>query len=277
VAVKEQMREWCVIWHNAFRAREGLPPLKRAPAEMELCVDRQAEYDFTQRKVGGWDGKSNAAGRGTHASFNDGLNCKGMGSQASCSWTVTHGYPSENAVLGCLNAFWSEKGSVYLDSQGKTKARNGDVIGHYLAVRGSTYNNNDFVSCGFHFEQDEEGYWHGWQNYNYGNYGANPNFKHCGMSPGLKPPILLIPDCSAKDFGNGGKALDYSKCPEQCDYNYLGCKAVALLGATQSEEEKKNPIPNCRRRRFCISGGSADHCSKSHTLASGGKYRGLMR
>lgn len=139
-AASADWRDYCLEKVNAKRATEDLPPLKRATAERESCVEEQAAADMK-------------AGKG-HANFGS---CKesaqNTGPNVNTTW---YGTP-EKIVDTYVNMMWDdEKKLVTSGERDPNKDSDYSYIGHYLNMKNTRYTS---LACGIAYSGDGTKAW----------------------------------------------------------------------------------------------------------------------
>ncbi|WP_290740597.1 CAP domain-containing protein [Fibrobacter sp. UBA3718] len=133
-------RDYCLEVVNAKRATEDLPPLKRATAERESCVEEQAAADMK-------------AGKG-HANFGScNESAQNTGPNVSTKW---YGTP-EKIVDTYVNMMWDdEKKLVTSGERDPNKSEDYSYIGHYLNMKNTRYTS---LACGIAYSEDGSKAW----------------------------------------------------------------------------------------------------------------------
>lgn len=133
-------RDYCLEKVNAKRATEDLPPLKRATAERESCVEEQAAADMK-------------AGKG-HANFGScNESAQNTGPNVSTKW---YGTP-EKIVDTYVNMMWDdEKKLVTSGERDPNKSEDYSYIGHYLNMKNTRYTS---LACGIAYSGDGTKAW----------------------------------------------------------------------------------------------------------------------
>ncbi|WP_290723153.1 CAP domain-containing protein [Fibrobacter sp. UBA2449] len=133
-------RDYCLEVVNAKRATEDLPPLKRATAERESCVEEQAAADMK-------------AGKG-HANFGScNESAQNTGPNVSTKW---YGTP-EKIVDTYVNMMWDdEKKLVTSGERDPNKSEDYSYIGHYLNMKNTRYTS---LACGIAYSGDGTKAW----------------------------------------------------------------------------------------------------------------------
>lgn len=133
-------RDYCLEVVNAKRATEDLPPLKRATAERESCVEEQAAADMK-------------AGKG-HANFGScNESAQNTGPNVSTKW---YGAP-EKIVDTYVNMMWDdEKKLVTSGERDPNKSEDYSYIGHYLNMKNTRYTS---LACGIAYSGDGTKAW----------------------------------------------------------------------------------------------------------------------
>lgn len=133
-------RDYCLEVVNAKRATEDLPPLKRATAERESCVEEQAAADMK-------------AGKG-HANFGScNESAQNTGPNVNTTW---YGTP-EKIVDTYVNMMWDdEKKLVTSGERDPNKDSDYSYIGHYLNMKNTRYTS---LACGIAYTGDGTKAW----------------------------------------------------------------------------------------------------------------------
>lgn len=139
-AASADWRDYCLEVVNAKRATEDLPPLKRATAERESCVEEQAAADMK-------------AGKG-HANFGScNESAQNTGPNVSTKW---YGTP-EKIVDTYVNMMWDdEKKLVTSGERDPNKSEDYSYIGHYLNMKNTRYTS---LACGIAYSGDGTKAW----------------------------------------------------------------------------------------------------------------------
>lgn len=139
-AASADWRDYCLEVVNAKRATEDLPPLKRATAERESCVEEQAAADMK-------------AGKG-HANFGScNESAQNTGPNVSTKW---YGTP-EKIVDTYVNMMWDdEKKLVTSGERDPNKDSDYSYIGHYLNMKNTRYTS---LACGIAYSGDGTKAW----------------------------------------------------------------------------------------------------------------------
>lgn len=139
-AASADWRDYCLEVVNAKRATEDLPPLKRATAERESCVEEQAAADMK-------------AGKG-HANFGScNESAQNTGPNVSTKW---YGTP-EKIVDTYVNMMWDdEKKLVTSGERDPNKSEDYSYIGHYLNMKNTRYTS---LACGIAYSEDGSKAW----------------------------------------------------------------------------------------------------------------------
>jgi hypothetical protein len=139
-AASADWRDYCLEVVNAKRATEDLPPLKRATAERESCVEEQAAADMK-------------AGKG-HANFGScNESAQNTGPNVNTTW---YGTP-EKIVDTYVNMMWDdEKKLVTSGERDPNKSEDYSYIGHYLNMKNTRYTS---LACGIAYSGDGTKAW----------------------------------------------------------------------------------------------------------------------
>ena len=139
-AASADWRDYCLEVVNAKRATEDLPPLKRATAERESCVEEQAAADMK-------------AGKG-HANFGScNESAQNTGPNINTTW---YGTP-EKIVDTYVNMMWDdEKKLVTSGERDPNKSEDYSYIGHYLNMKNTRYTS---LACGIAYSGDGTKAW----------------------------------------------------------------------------------------------------------------------
>ncbi|WP_290728961.1 CAP domain-containing protein [Fibrobacter sp. UBA3629] len=139
-AASADWRDYCLEKVNAKRATEDLPPLKRATAERESCVEEQAAADMK-------------AGKG-HANFGScNESAQNTGPNVNTTW---YGTP-EKIVDTYVNMMWDdEKKLVTSGERDPNKSEDYSYIGHYLNMKNTRYTS---LACGIAYSGDGTKAW----------------------------------------------------------------------------------------------------------------------
>lgn len=139
-AASADWRDYCLEVVNAKRATEDLPPLKRATAERESCVEEQAAADMK-------------AGKG-HANFGScNESAQNTGPNVNTTW---YGTP-EKIVDTYVNMMWDdEKKLVTSGERDPNKSEDYSYIGHYLNMKNTRYTS---LACGIAYSEDGSKAW----------------------------------------------------------------------------------------------------------------------
>lgn len=139
-AASADWRDYCLEVVNAKRATEDLPPLKRATAERESCVEEQAAADMK-------------AGKG-HANFGScNESAQNTGPNVNTKW---YGTP-EKIVDTYVNMMWDdEKKLVTSGERDPNKSEDYSYIGHYLNMKNTRYTS---LACGIAYSGDGTKAW----------------------------------------------------------------------------------------------------------------------
>ena len=139
-AASADWRDYCLEVVNAKRATEDLPPLKRATAERESCVEEQAAADMK-------------AGKG-HANFGScNESAQNTGPNVNTTW---YGTP-EKIVDTYVNMMWDdEKKLVTSGERDPNKDSDYSYIGHYLNMKNTRYTS---LACGIAYSEDGSKAW----------------------------------------------------------------------------------------------------------------------
>lgn len=139
-AASADWRDYCLEVVNAKRATEDLPPLKRATAERESCVEEQAAADMK-------------AGKG-HANFGScNESAQNTGPNVNTTW---YGTP-EKIVDTYVNMMWDdEKKLVTSGERDPNKDSDYSYIGHYLNMKNTRYTS---LACGIAYSGDGTKAW----------------------------------------------------------------------------------------------------------------------